>query len=55
MTLFTSFRILQADGDGFQVAVETILRKSILSFPYTDFPLFQQYVKTIHRIKVVRA
>ena len=36
------------------MAVETLLRKAILAFPYTDFPLMQQYVKTIHPIKIVR-
>lgn len=48
-----SNRLLHSDGDGFQVAVETIIRKTFQEFPYYDMPLLQYFVKTIAPVKLV--
>nr|CAB3221708.1 ankyrin repeat and MYND domain-containing protein 2 [Phallusia mammillata] len=45
-------KLLHSDGDGFQVTVENIIRKSLQQFPYIDMPLLQYFVKTIAPVKI---
>ncbi|CAK8682837.1 ankyrin repeat and MYND domain-containing protein 2-like [Clavelina lepadiformis] len=45
-------QLLLADGDGFQVAVEKMIRKSILAFPHSELPLMEHYVRTIHPVTI---